>query len=87
MSRREMLERVAQAAGYRAKVTGMPLALCKLNAALLRAVHPRMGQFVQFVVGLAQHDVIAPACGTTKLADYVAQSSVSLDVVGRRTTA
>jgi uncharacterized protein YbjT (DUF2867 family) len=87
MSRRDMLERVAEAAGYRAKVTGMPLALCKLNAALLRAVHPRMGQFVQFVVGLAQHDVIAPACGTTKLADYVAQSSVSLDVVGRRTTA
>ena len=87
MSRREMLERVAAAAGYRAKVTGMPLALCKLNAALLRAVHPRMGQFVQFVVGLAQHDVIAPACGTTKLTDYVAQSSVSLDVVGRRTTA
>jgi uncharacterized protein YbjT (DUF2867 family) len=71
MSRREMLERVAEAAGYRAKVTGMPLALCKLNAALLRAVHPRMGQFVQFVVGLAQHDVIAPACGTTRLVDYV----------------
>ncbi|HEY5944151.1 MAG TPA: NAD-dependent epimerase/dehydratase family protein [Kofleriaceae bacterium] len=72
MSRREMLERVAAAAGCRAKVTGMPLALCKLNAALLRAVHPRMGQFVQFVCQLAQHDVIAPACGTTKLADYVA---------------
>jgi uncharacterized protein YbjT (DUF2867 family) len=72
MTRREMLERVADTAGYRgAKVTGMPVALCKLNAALLRAVHPRMGQFVQFVVGLAQHDVIAPACGTTKLGDYV----------------
>jgi uncharacterized protein YbjT (DUF2867 family) len=71
MSRREMLERVAQAAGYRAKVTGMPLALCKLSTAVLRAVHPRMGQFVQFVVGLAQHDVIAPACGTTTISDYV----------------
>jgi hypothetical protein len=71
MSRREMLERVAGAAGYRATVTAMPLALCKLNAALLRAVHPRMGQFVQFVVGLAQHDIIAPACGTTRLGDYV----------------
>jgi len=72
MTRREMLERVASAAGYRAKVTGIPIALCKLNAALLRVVHPRMGQFVKFVVGLAQHDLIAPACGTTKLADYVA---------------
>jgi uncharacterized protein YbjT (DUF2867 family) len=87
MSRREMLERVAESAGYRAKITGVPLVLCKLNAALLRAVHPRMGQFVQFVVGLAQHDLIAPACGTTTLADYVTQSSVPLDVVGRRTIA
>jgi uncharacterized protein YbjT (DUF2867 family) len=86
MSRREMLERIADAAGHRAKVTGVPIALAKLNSVLLRAVHPRMGQFVQFVVGLAQHDVIAPACGTTRLADYVAQS-VSDDVVGRRTTA
>ena len=45
--------------------------VAKLTAALLRVVHPRMGQFMQFAVGLAQHDGIAPACGTTKLADYV----------------
>ena len=77
MSRRDMLERIAAAAGSRAKVTGMPLALAKLSAALLRVVHPRMGQFVQFAVGLAQHDVIAPACGTTKLADYVMALSAS----------
>lgn len=83
MSRREMLERVAAAAGTRARVHGIPVALAKLNAALLSAVHPRMGQFLQFVVKLAQHDVIAPALGTTKLADYVS----SLDVVGRRTAA
>jgi uncharacterized protein YbjT (DUF2867 family) len=82
MSRREMLERVASTAGYRARITGMPLALCKLNAALLRVVHPRMGQFLQFVVDLAQHDIIAPACGTTKLGDYVGSL-----VVGRRTAA
>lgn len=72
MSRREMLERIAESAGYRAKVTAVPLALAKLNAAVLRVLHPRMGQFVQFAVGLAQHDMIAPACGITKLADYVA---------------
>jgi uncharacterized protein YbjT (DUF2867 family) len=90
MTRREMLERVANAAGYRAKITGMPLALCKLNAALLRAVHPRMGQFVQFVVGLAQHDIIAPSCGTTRLADYIAarpsddtRSTIVRSVVGQ----
>jgi hypothetical protein len=72
MTRREMLERVAAAAGHTAKVTALPIALAKLNAALLRVLHPRMGQFVQFVAGIAQHDLIAPACGTTKLDDYVA---------------
>jgi len=72
MSRRDMLERIADAGGHRgAKVTAIPLALAKLNAAVLRAVHPRIGQFVQFAVGLAQHDTIAPACGTTKLEEYV----------------
>lgn len=72
MTRREMLERVAEAAGLRAKVSAIPLGVAKVTAALLRVVHPRMGQFMQFAVGLAQHDGIAPACGTTKLADYVA---------------
>jgi uncharacterized protein YbjT (DUF2867 family) len=77
MTRREMLERIADAAGYRAKVTAVPLAVAKINAALLRLVHPRIGQFVQFAVGLAQNDIVAPACGTTKLADYVASSGVA----------
>lgn len=72
MSRREILERIASVAGYKSKITSIPLALAKLDAALLRLVHPRIGQFVQFAVGLAQHDLIAPACGTTKLSDYVA---------------
>jgi uncharacterized protein YbjT (DUF2867 family) len=90
MSRREMIERVAAAAGFKANVTALPFVLAKLNATLLRALHPRMGQFMQFVVGLAQHDLIAPSCGTTKLADSVAAltraSYESPDVVGRRTT-
>jgi uncharacterized protein YbjT (DUF2867 family) len=72
MTRREMLERVAESAGYRAKVTAVPVGLAKLNAALLSVVHPRMGQFVKFAIGLAQNDIIAPACGTTKLGNYVA---------------
>lgn len=71
MTRRDMLERVAEAAGYRAKITAVPVGFAKPSAALLRLVHPRIGQFVQFAVGLAQHDIVAPACGTTKLGDYV----------------
>jgi hypothetical protein len=46
-------------------------------------VHPRIGQFARFAAALATNDSIAPALGTTRLADYIASS---LQVVGRRTT-
>lgn len=87
MSRREMIERIASAAGYQAKVTAVPIAVAKLNAALLRLLHPRMGQFMQFAVGLAQHDLVAPACGTTKLADYVAALVAGAPSTGAPSTA
>jgi hypothetical protein len=44
---------------------------------MMRALHPRIGQFMQFAVGLAKHDVIAPSLGTTKLGDYLDGISVS----------
>jgi hypothetical protein len=81
MTRREMLERIAHAAHCRAKITGIPTWLVRANATVLGALHPRMGQFLRFVVDLARYDLIAPTLGTTRLADYVD----SLGAVGRRT--
>jgi hypothetical protein len=45
-----------------------------------RSVHRRdhpthRHRHVQFVVGLAQHDIIAPSCGTTRLGDYISRPS------------
>lgn len=81
LSRGEIYGLIGEAARRRAR--RLPLWLAKPGAALLSLVHPRIGQFARFAVGLAQHDVIAPALGTTRLRDYL-QSEV---VVARRTAA
>ena len=71
MSRREIMELVAARANRRVRIAGVPLWLGRVGAFALRCLHPRMGQFAQFAVGLAQNDVIAPALGTTRFSDYL----------------
>lgn len=82
MTRREIFEHVAALAHRRVRIGGLPTWLAAASGALTRLVHPRMGQFMQFAAGLAKHDVIAPALGTTRFVDYLA----SLDGVESRVT-
>lgn len=72
-TRREMFEHIAAAAGGRVTIRGVPRPLAAAAGAVLRVVHPRIGQFVQFAVGLSRHDVIAPAVGVRRLTDYLQQ--------------
>lgn len=74
MSRREIMELIVAEVNQRARTARVPVWLGRIGAFALRCVHPRMGQFAQFACGLAQHDVIAPSLGTTRLADYLKQS-------------
>jgi hypothetical protein len=74
MSRRELMELVAAGANRRVRIAGLPLWVGRIGALALRCVHPRMGQFAQFAVGLAQNDVIAPSLGTTRLVDYLKET-------------
>lgn len=71
LSRREIIEAVAARAGRRVRIASMPIWMMHASSVVMRALHPRIGQFMQFAVGLAKHDVIAPALGTTKLGDYL----------------
>ncbi|MBA3461499.1 MAG: sugar nucleotide-binding protein [Deltaproteobacteria bacterium] len=71
MTRREIFEAVAASVGQK-RVRGFPVWLAGMNAAMLRLVHPRIGQFMQFAVGLAKHGVIAPVMGTKRFADHLA---------------
>jgi uncharacterized protein YbjT (DUF2867 family) len=83
LTRRQIFELVAARAGRRVRIGGVPTWIASAGARVTRLAHPRIGQFMQFAVGLAKHDVIAPALGTTRLSDYLE----SPDVVGRRTAA
>lgn len=71
MTRRQILEQVASAARRPVRIRGLPVWLARINGALVRVAHPRIGQFLQFAVGLARHDAIAPALGTTTFAQYL----------------
>jgi uncharacterized protein YbjT (DUF2867 family) len=71
LTRREIIEAVAARAGRRVRIAGMPIWMAYASSLVMRALHPRIGQFMQFAVGLAKHDAIAPALGTTKLGDYL----------------
>lgn len=74
-ARRDLIELVAAAAARRCgrpvRVRAVPTWLAAGGALALRCVHPRLGQLARFVVGLARHDCIAPALGTSHLADYL----------------
>lgn len=72
LSRRQIMETIAAQANRQVRIGALPVWFARAGAAMLRLVHPRMGQFGQFAVGLATNDVIAPALGTTRLGDYLA---------------
>jgi uncharacterized protein YbjT (DUF2867 family) len=71
LTRAELFERIAAVAGRRVRIVRVPAWLAGAGSAMLRVVHPRIGQFAKFAVGLSRHDNIAPALGTTTLADYL----------------
>jgi uncharacterized protein YbjT (DUF2867 family) len=72
MTRSEIFERVAQLANRKVRMWRLPTWLAGINAAMFRAVHPRMGQFAKFAVLLAKHDAIAPSIGTRTFGAYLA---------------
>ncbi|MEO8706192.1 MAG: hypothetical protein ABI867_39545 [Kofleriaceae bacterium] len=71
MTRAEIFEAVAAVAGRRVRMLRIPAWLGGAQAAMLRLVHPRMGQFAKFAALLAKHDCIADARGTATLRDYL----------------
>ncbi len=72
LTRAEIMETIAAAAGRRVRIFRVPRWLGALGAAGLSLVHPRIGQFARFAAGLAIHDGIAPSLGTRRFADYLA---------------
>lgn len=71
MTRGQIFEAVAARAGRRVRSLRVPAWVAGASGAMLRLVHPRMGQFARFAAGVARHDAIAPALGTRTLASYL----------------
>jgi hypothetical protein len=71
MTRGQIFEAVAARAGRRVRTLRVPAWFAGASGAMLRLVHPRMGQFARFAAGVARHDAIAPALGTRTLASYL----------------
>jgi hypothetical protein len=78
MTRGEIFDLVRANAGRRVRLLRMPAWVGAASASMLCAVHPRMGQFARFAVLLGKHDMIAPALGTRRLAEYLAASGAQL---------
>lgn len=71
MTRGQIFEAVAARAGRRVRTVRVPAWFAGASGAMLRLVHPRMGQFARFAAGIARYDAIAPALGTRTLARYL----------------
>jgi uncharacterized protein YbjT (DUF2867 family) len=71
LTRGELFEQIAAAAGRRVRMVRVPVWLARAGSAFARILHPRIGQFAQFATLLARHDSIAPALGQRRLADYL----------------
>jgi len=70
LTRAELFEQIAAVAGRRVRILRVPAWLAGMGGAALRLVHPRIGQFAKFAVGLSRYDNIAPSLGTSTLASY-----------------
>jgi len=71
MTRAQLFELVAAAAGRRVRIVRVPRWLGRIGSLALRPLHPRIAQFAAFACGLAAYDLVAPVRGTRRLSDYL----------------
>jgi uncharacterized protein YbjT (DUF2867 family) len=69
VTRHEIAEMAFAAAGTKPRFRRVPPRLARLGAAMLRPLHPRIGQFAAFIATISIADLIAPAHGRERLTD------------------
>jgi uncharacterized protein YbjT (DUF2867 family) len=79
LTRRQIFEQIVAAAGRRVRTIRVPVWLARGGSTLISPIHPRISQLARFACGLAEHDVIAPALGTRRLADSLNSSAGGAD--------
>lgn len=78
LSRREIVEAAFRAVGKPVNVTAIPYGVARLMSYLMRPINPRMAQLTQFFATASVKEVVAPARGTRRLADYFAQVATAI---------
>jgi uncharacterized protein YbjT (DUF2867 family) len=72
LSRAELAEAAFTALGRRPRLIRIPAWIFRASGAMLRPLHPRLGDLLQFVAAVSVVDAVAPAVGKRRLGDYFA---------------
>jgi uncharacterized protein YbjT (DUF2867 family) len=75
VTRHAIAEMAFAAAGTKPRFRRVPPWLGRLGAAVLRPIHPRIGQFAAFIAAISTLDLVAPAHGQDRLTDAFARAA------------
>jgi uncharacterized protein YbjT (DUF2867 family) len=73
LSRKQIGELAFAALGKKGHFLVLPVFLLRVMSTLVRLVHPRMGELLEFVAGVSVTDCVAPVRGDRKLDAYFAE--------------
>jgi uncharacterized protein YbjT (DUF2867 family) len=77
LTRRRIGELAFAAIGRPPRFRRIPPGLARAGTAMLRLLHPRLGQFARFVAAISTTELVAPARGSERLADAFAAAAVT----------
>ena len=80
LTRREIVDEAFRANGRPTKVVPLPAAVARLMGYAMWPISPRMAQLTQFIAAVSTTDVVAPARGSVRLAEYFASAAAAAQV-------
>jgi uncharacterized protein YbjT (DUF2867 family) len=72
LTRRRIVELAFEALGKKPRIVHVPLFVPRMNALLLRPLHPRLSELFEFISRVMATDCVAPARGEETLSAYLA---------------
>ncbi len=78
MTRREIAELAFASLGKRPRLLRVPGWFMRGYGAMLRPLHPRMGELIEFAARVSETTAIAPSAGEQRLADFYAERARAL---------
>jgi uncharacterized protein YbjT (DUF2867 family) len=73
LTRRQIVEQVFQVVGEEPSLCRIPGFILSLTGNLARPFHPRKANLLEYLPAISTSDVVAPAMGSRRLVDYLAE--------------